>query len=75
MTKSEDATSGTTVAQTKTITESYKGLASPLSGRGGCGDRGNSKNNSINSAASTSKYYRGEIEACGYVLALKYEKV
>ena len=75
MTKSEDAMSGKTVTQTKTITEYDKGQASISSGQVGRGERVNTRNNTRNYAASTNKDYKGEIEAFGSMLALKYEKV
>ena len=73
--ESEDATSGKTIAQTKTSTESDKGHMRTFSGRGGRGDRGNAINNTRDSSASTNKYYKVEIEAFGAVLALNYQKV
>ena len=75
MTESEDSTSGTTVAQKKTRTESNKGQKITLPGQEGHGNGLNARNNTRNSAASNNKYYKGEIEAFVAVLALKYEKV
>ena len=75
MTESEDAASGTTVAQTKTSTESEKVHTIILSVIGSCGYRINTSNNTRDSAAITSKYYKGKIESFGAVLELKYEKV
>ena len=63
------------MAHNKTSTESYKGQESTSSGLGGSGDIGISSNINRNSAAITHKDYKGEIEAFGAVLALKYEKV
>ena len=75
MTKSEYATSGTTVAQTKNSTESDKGRISTSSGQRVRRYRVNSSNNTRNLAASTNKDYNGEVEASGYFLALKYDKI
>ena len=60
---------------TKTGTESDKGQTSKSPGRRGRGDRGKSRNNTRNSAASTNKDYKGGIEEFGDVIMLKYEKV
>ena len=75
MTKSEDATSGTTVVQTKNITESEKDQTRNSSVQGGRGYRGNTKNNTRYSVARTNKYYNSEIEAFGDVFTLKYGKL
>ena len=75
MTKSEGATSGTTVDHTKTSTEYEKIITRTSSGRGGSGDKGNSRNNTIYSASGTNKYYKGGIEAFGAVLVMNYEKL
>ena len=75
MAKSEDTMSGTTVAQNETSNESDKGQKRTSLGQGGRGDRGNARNNIRDSSTSTSKYYKGEIEAFGAVITLKYEKV
>ena len=75
MTKSEDASSGTTMAQTKTSTEYDKSKTSTPSGRGGRGDRGNARNNTINSATINNKYYKSETELFIAVLVLNYNKV
>ena len=74
MDKSEDTTSGTTVAQTETSTESDKTRTRTPAGWVGFGDRGNERNNTRDSSGSTSKYYKRGIEAFGDMLALKYEK-
>ena len=55
MAKSEDATSGTTAAHTKTISESEKCQTRTLSGQGGRGDRGNAINNTRDSVENTNK--------------------
>ena len=78
MTKSEDSMGGTTVTQTKIRTESQKNYTRTSSGRGGRGDRanrGNVRNNIRDSTEITKKYYRGEIEAFGYMIALNDEKL
>ena len=75
MTKSEDATSGTTVANTKTSTEYKKGQTRISSGWGGRGGRGNASKDNKEFASSTTKYYKGETESFGAVLALKCEKI
>ena len=67
--------SGTTMDQIKTSTESKKGQTRTSSGRGGHWERRNYSNNIIDSATSTEKYYKGDIEAFGAVFALKYKKV
>ena len=59
MTKSEDATSGTTVAKKKTSSKYEKGHTIISSGRGGRGDRGNARNKTRDFVASTNKYYKG----------------
>ena len=75
MAKSEETTSRTTVDQTETSAEYDKGQKRTSLGRGGRGDRGNARNNIRDSSTSTSKYYKGEIEAFGAVITLKYEKL
>ena len=70
MTESEDATSGTTVAHTKTCTEFDKVQKSTSSVQEGHGDSNNARNNTRNSAASNNKDYKVEIEAFRAVLAL-----
>ena len=75
MTKSEDATSGTTADHTKTSAESEKVQTQTSSGRGGRRDRGNTGNNTRDSAASTNKITGVKLRCFGAVLALKYEKV
>ena len=75
MTKSEDTMSGKTVAQTETSTESDNDSTRTSSEKGGYGDKENFRNNTRDSLASTSKYYKGVIEAFGAVLALNYDKV
>ena len=75
MAESEDTTSLTTAAKNETSAESDKGQTRTSVGRGVRGDRGNARNNIRASSTSTSKYYKGEIEAFGAVLALKHEHV
>ena len=75
MTESEDSKGGTTVAQTQTSNESYKGPTSTPSVLGGRGGSLNDSNNTRNSASITNKGYNGENKGFGYVLALKYEKL
>ena len=75
MKESEDTTSGTNMAQTETRAESDKGQKITSAGRGGREDRGNARNNTTYSLTSTSKYYKGGIEAFRAVLVLKYYKV
>ena len=75
MAESEDTMSGTTVAYTETSAESDKRQIRTSAGRVGRGDRVNTRNNTRAFSASTSKYYKGEIEVFGSVLALKNEKV
>ena len=75
MAKSEDTTSGTTVAQTKTSAESDQGDTTTSSLRGGREDRGNSMNNTRYSLTSTIKYYKEGVEPFGDVLAVNYQKM
>ena len=63
------------MAHTKTCTESDKVQTINSSVQGGHGDSNNARNNTRNSAASTNKDYKVEIEAFGAVLALSYQKV
>ena len=75
MAESEDTTSLTTAAKNETSAESDKGQTRTSVGRGVRGDRGNARNKTRDFSTSTSKYYRGDIEAFGNVFTLKYEKV
>ena len=75
MSESEDTTSGKTVDQNETISESSKVKTRTSAVRGGRGEIRKSRNNTRYSLASTSKDYKGVIEAFEAVLAMKYEKV
>ena len=75
MDESEDAMSGTTVAQTKTSSGSDKVQKRTSSGREGRGYRVNARNNTRYSSASTNKNYKGVIEAFGDLITMKYEKL
>ena len=75
MSESEDTTSGKTVDQNETISESSKVKTRTAALRGGRGERGKPRNNIRDSSAGTSKDYKGVIEAFEAVLAMKYEKV
>ena len=75
MAESEVTTSGTTVEHTETSAEYDKGQTRTSSRRGGCGNRGKSRNNTRASSASTIRYYKGEIEEFGSVIVLKYQKI
>ena len=75
MTELEYTTSGTAMAQTKTINEYEKVQTRNSSVQGGHGDRGNARNDTRDSAASTNKYYKETIGAFRAMIALKYEKV
>ena len=75
MTKSEDAMSGTTVSQTETIPESEKGQTRTSLFQWCFRYIGNTSNSTRDSAESNNKDYKGEIDALGAVLALKYEKL
>ena len=63
------------MSQTETIAESENGKTRTPSGQGAIGQRGNARNDIRDSSESTIKYYKGGVEAFGYVLVLKYEKV
>ena len=60
---------------TKNSTESDKVHTRKSSVRGGRWEIGNDRNNTRDPVTSTNKYYRGEIEAFGAVLAMKYDKL
>ena len=75
MTKSEDVTSRTTVTYAKTSSKYEKGKKKMSLGRGSRGDRGNARNNTINSATINNKYYKSETELFIAVLVLNYNKV
>ena len=61
------------MAQTETSTES-ENCQTRNQAEEAVGTEENSRNNTRDSAASTNKYYKGEIEVFVSVLALKYEK-
>ena len=63
------------MTHTENSSESEKGKTRKSSDRGDCGDRVNARNNTRDSVASTTKYYKGGIEEFGALLNLKYKKV
>ena len=63
------------MAQTETSAESDKGQTRTSSGQGGRVNIRNARNNTRDSSASTSRYYKRGIETFGAVLALKYDKL